>query len=39
MNYQDLFLFKIKKKKMSATKNKYNQGSLSIYRPEAKGLD
>ena len=21
---------------MSATKNKYNQGSLSIYRPEAK---
>ena len=36
MNYQDLFLFKIKKKKMSATKNKCVQGSLSIYRPEAK---
>ena len=32
MNYQDLFLFKIKKKKNVG----YNQGSLSIYRPEAK---
>ena len=35
MNYQDLFLFKIKKKKMSATKNECNRGSPSIYRPEA----
>ena len=36
MNSQDLFLFKIKKKKkMSATKNECNQGSPSIYRPEA----
>ena len=35
MNSQDLILFKIKKKKMSVTKNECNQGSPSIYRPEA----
>ena len=35
MNYQDLFLFKIKKKKMSATNKESNRGSPSIYRPEA----
>ena len=36
MNYQDLFLLKIKKKKkMSATKNECNRGSPSIYRPNA----
>ena len=37
MNYQDLFLLKLKKKKkkMSAANNESNRGSPSIYRPEA----
>ena len=38
MNSQDLFLFNIKKKKKKKNvgyKNECNQGSPSIYRPEA----